>query len=164
MEHLELWKEILSWQVCYIYIGIAILVCGSMPCGANEARFLLRKYGKWKGLVKYERKHQVYESNLFRLWYERYYPENQPEYKKFKRAINKSRIINILGIQLIYNLLLNGIKQYIIGAYFCDLKESAIIEMFRDTSWRMIIVYAIIPSILLNVAQGIMNHMDRTRG
>lgn len=114
--------------------------------------------------MKYERKHQVYESNLFRLWYERYYPENQPEYKKFKRAINKSRIINILGIQLIYNLLLIGIKQYVIGVYFSDLKESAIIEMFRDTSWRMIIVYAIIPSVLLNVAQGIMNHIDKKRG
>ena len=94
-----------------MFIGFAISVLGSSVCGANEARFLLRKYGKWKGLKKYESKHPFYLYSLLYLWYDRYYPVNQPEYKKFKRAINKSRIINILGIQLMCSLLLVGIKQ-----------------------------------------------------
>ena len=102
MEYQDLWKEMLSWQVYYMFIGFAISVLGSSVCGANEARFLLRKYGKWKGLKKYESKHPFYLYSLLYLWYDRYYPANQPEYKKFKRAINKSRIINILGIQLGY--------------------------------------------------------------
>ena len=160
----ELWKEILSWQVCYMFIGLAISVCGSSICGANEARFLLRKYGKWKGLKKYERKHPFYPYSLLHLWYDRYYPVNQPEYKKFKRAINKSRIINILGIQLMCSLLLVGIKHYVLGMYFCDLKDAESVEIFRDTSRCLIIAYAVIPSILLNTAQAIMNHMDRKRG
>lgn len=109
----ELWKEILSWEVYYMFIGFAISVLSSSVCGANEARFLLRKYGKWKGLKKYESKHPFCLYSLLYLWYDRYYPVNQPEYKKFKRAINKSRIINILGIQLMCSLLLVGIKQYI---------------------------------------------------
>lgn len=164
MEYQDLWKEMLSWQVYYMFIGFAISVLGSSVCGANEARFLLRKYGKWKGLKKYESKHPFYLYSLLYLWYDRYYPANQPEYKKFKRAINKSRIINILGIQLMCSLLLVGIKQYFLGMYFCDLKDAEIIEIFRDISCRLIIAYAAIPSILLNVAQAIMNRMDRKRG
>ena len=39
-----------------------------------------------------------------------------------------------------------------------------IIEIFRETSCRLIIAYAVIPSILLNAAQAIMNRMDRKRG
>ena len=54
MEYQDLWKEMLSWQVYYMFIGFAISVLGSSVFGANEARFLLRKYGKWKGLKKYE--------------------------------------------------------------------------------------------------------------
>ena len=164
MEYQDLWKEILSWEVCYMFIGFAISVLGSSVCGANEARFLLRKYGKWKGLKKYESKHPFCLYSLLYLWYDRYYPVNQPEYKKFKRAINKSRIINILGIQLMCSLLLVGIKQYIWGMYFCKLKDAEIIEIFRETSCRLIIAYAVIPSILLNAAQAIMNRMDRKRG
>ena len=164
MEYQDLWKEMLSWQVYYMFIGFAISVLGSSVFGANEARFLLRKYGKWKGLKKYESKHPFYLYSLLYLWYDRYYPVNQPEYKKFKRAINKSRIINILGIQLMCSLLLVGIKQYIWGTYFCDLKDVEIVETFRDTSRRLIIAYAVMPSILLNAAQAIMNRMDRKRG
>lgn len=160
----ELWKEILSWEVCYMFIGFATSVLGSSVCGTNEARFLLRKYGKWKGLKKYESKHPFCLYSLLYLWYDRYYPVNQLEYKKFKRAINKSRIINILGIQLMCSLLLVGIKQYILGMYFCNLKDAEIIEIFRETSCRLIIAYAVIPSILLNAAQAIMNRMDRKRG
>lgn len=62
------------------------------------------------------------------------------------------------------SLLLVGIKQYIWGMYFCDLKDVEIVETFRDTSRRLIIAYAVIPSILLNAAQAIMNRMDRKRG
>lgn len=160
----ELWKEILSWEVYYMFIGFAISVLSSSVCGANEARFLLRKYGKWKGLKKYESKHPFCLYSLLYLWYDRYYPVNQPGYKKFKRAINKSRIINILGIQLMCSLLLVGIKQYIWGMYFCNLKDTEVIEIFRETSCRLIIAYAVIPSILLNAAQAIMNRMDRKRG
>lgn len=160
----DLWKEILSWEVYYMFIGFAISVLGSSVCGANEARFLLRKYGKWKGLKKYESKHPFCLYSLLYLWYDRYYQVNQPEYKKFKRAINKSRIINILGIQLMCSLLLVGIKQYILGMYFCNLKDAEIIEIFRETSCRLIIAYAVIPSILLNAAQAIMNRTDRKRG
>ena len=164
MEYQDLWKEMLSWQVYYMFIGFAISVLGSSVCGANEARFLLRKYGKWKGLKKYESKHPFCLYSLLYLWYDRYYPVNQTEYKKFKRAINKSRIINILGIQLMCSLLLVGIKQYIWGMYFGNLKDAEIIEIFRETSCRLIIAYAVIPSILLNAAQALMNRMDRKRG
>lgn len=147
-----------------MFIGFATSVLGSSVCGTNEARFLLRKYGKWKGLKKYESKHPFCLYSLLYLWYDRYYPVNQLEYKKFKRAINKSRTINILGIQLMCSLLLVGIKQYILGMYFCNLKDAEIIEIFRETSCRLIIAYAVIPSILLNAAQAIMNRMDRKRG
>lgn len=50
------------------------------------------------------------------------------------------------------------------GMYFCNLKDAEIIEIFRETSCRLIIAYAVIPSILLNAAQAIMNRMDRKRG
>lgn len=57
-----------------------------------------------------------------------------------------------------------GYKAVYFGYVFCDLKDAEIIEIFRDTSCRLIIAYAAIPSILLNAAQAIMNRMDRKRG
>ena len=55
-------------------------------------------------------------------------------------------------------------KAVYLGYVFCDLKDVEIVETFRDTSRRLIIAYAVIPSILLNAAQAIMNRMDRKRG
>ena len=55
-------------------------------------------------------------------------------------------------------------KAVYLGHVFLQFEDAEIIEIFRETSCRLIIAYAVIPSILLNAAQAIMNRMDRKRG
>ena len=96
MMNCNLWKDMLSWVFFYVSLGLFLWGAFSIWHGEKTARFFIRKYGRWKAMMKYERKHRFCPYSPFHLWYERYYPENQFEYRLFKRAIYKSRILNVL--------------------------------------------------------------------
>lgn len=164
MMNCNLWKDMLSWVFFYVSLGLFLWGAFSIWHGEKTARFFIRKYGRWKAMMKYERKHRFCPYSPFHLWYERYYPENQFEYRLFKRAIYKSRILNVLAIQFLANVLATWIKWYVI-AECCYVKyKESIVELFREDAVSMLAIYIIFPGILTNLIVLILNYCDRKRG
>lgn len=164
MMNYNLWKDMLSWVFCYVTLGLFLWGTFSIWYGERTARFLIRKYGRWKAMMKYERKHRFWPYSPFHLWYERYCPENPSEYRLFKRAIYKSRILNILAMQFVISVLATWIKWCTIAVcYHAEYKES-VVELFREDAVSMLAIYIVFPSILSILIILILNYRDRKRG
>lgn len=154
----------LSWLFCYTVVGVCSWVTFSIWHGEREARFLIRKYGHWKGMMKYERKHRFCPYSLLHLWYDRYYPVGQPEYRNFKRALIKSRILNILAIQCLISVVNAWLRWCVFTECCYGQSTETAVELFREESQFMLAIYIIFPGILLTSVMTVLNYCDRKRG
>jgi hypothetical protein len=85
----------------YFVSGMVIVSTFATWWASERARAYLKINGDWKGLKKHERKNDAALYDHFHLCYDRFYPQDAPDYQKFRIAITKTRAMYALGIKWI---------------------------------------------------------------